>query len=58
MIKRELYYIVICDVCGKRLSENEYDLLHKEKNETTEELEDQGWIKKGRKTFCPECQVP
>lgn len=58
MIKRELFYFIECDNCNKKLSEDNSEILHEEKKEIIEEAEDRGWIKKGKKFFCCECQVP
>ena len=56
MIKRELFYYVICDGCGEFFPGSEGYLLETEKIKIIHALEGGGWIRKGQETFCEECQ--
>lgn len=56
MIVKEYFYSVACDRCQLRYSFDN-DILHIDKEDAEEDAINAGWIKIGKKHYCPDCVV-
>ena len=54
MIKEVTYYDIICDRCGKSLTE-ESEMRYLDKDIALKFAEQSGWIEINGKNYCPDC---
>lgn len=54
MIKEVTYYDIICDRCGKSLTE-ESNICYPDTNSALMVAEQSGWTGIGDKHYCPDC---